>query len=72
MNSRIYPEELYQRKVSRIIIGKLSCPNCFSSKINTIITSDDCECQICKSKFEFKELLNQTEVRDKKIERILS
>lgn len=71
MNSRIYPKELFQRKISRIRIGKLSCPNCFSSDIITD-SGDNCKCKKCQLKFDFKKLLNQTQVRDKKIEQILS
>lgn len=71
MNSRIYPKELYQKEVNRIRIGKLSCPNCFSSYIITY-SGDNCKCKKCQSKFDFKNLLNQTQVRDKKIEQILS
>jgi len=71
MNSRIYPKELYQKEVNRIVIGKLSCPNCFSSDITTN-SGDNCKCKKCQSKFDFKNLLSQTQVRDKKIEQILS
>lgn len=72
MNSRIYPKELFQREISRIrIIGEFGCPNCFSSDI-TDISLYYVKCKRCQSKFDFKKLLNKTQVRDKKIEQILS
>ena len=63
MNWRIYPKELFQGEISRIRIGNLSCPHCFSSDIITD-SGDNCNCKRCQSKFDFKNLLNQTQVRD--------
>jgi hypothetical protein len=34
--------------------------------------NDDCNCKDCYSKFEFKSLLTHIQVRDKKIDSILS
>jgi hypothetical protein len=55
----------------RIEIGKLHCPKCFSKEVFADL-NDECACRDCYQKFEFKNLLNFTQVRDKKIDTILS
>jgi len=72
MNTRIYPAELYNKVLSsyRIVVGQLSCPECFGKDIMTG-KHDQCKCCDCDSEFEFKELLNINQVRDKKIDSIL-
>ncbi len=73
MNSRVYPKNIFTREVNslRINILKLSCPKCFSKNVFADL-NDDCTCRDCYSKFDFKNLLNFTQVRDKKIDTILS
>jgi hypothetical protein len=53
----------------RAAIAKLHCPKCFSTDIFNCIMGE-CLCKRCYNRFEFKNLLNQIEVRNKKIEDI--
>ena len=73
MSSRIYPNSIFTREVNslRVKMVKLSCPNCFSNEVFADL-NDDCNCKNCYSRFTFKNLLNHIQVRDKKIETILS
>lgn len=73
MNSRMYPEHLYTREVNslKVQIAKLHCAKCFSTEIFADIT-DVYICKDCYSKTDFKNLLNKQQVRNKKIEKILS
>ena len=72
MNSRVYPKNQFTREINslRINLAKLSCPNCFSKDVYDDL-NDSCTCRNCYSKFEFKNLLKFTEVRDKKLDTIL-
>jgi hypothetical protein len=73
MNSRIYPNSIFTREVNslRAKMAKLSCPNCFSNEVFSDL-NDDCTCRFCYSRFTFKSLLNHKQVREKKIDTILS
>ena len=73
MNSRIYPKELYEKEVNslKVKIAKLHCPKCFSDEI--IVNSKDIyTCKQCSVKSDFDHLLNIDQVRDRKINSILS
>ena len=72
MNNRIYDKEIYKNQVTmtRVIMAKLSCPNCYSLNIG-VVKGDTCICNSCKNIIEFKELLTQQQARNKKIEDIL-
>ncbi len=73
MNSRVYPKNIFKREVNslRIKMAKLHCPKCYSCDVFADL-NDRCTCRNCYSNFEFKELLNGNQVRDKKIDKILS
>jgi hypothetical protein len=72
MNNRIYDKDIYKNQftMTSIIMTKLSCPHCYSLDIG-VVKGDTCICNSCKSIIEFKELLTQPQVRNKKIEDIL-
>jgi len=73
MNNRIYPENIFRREVNslRIKMAKLHCSKCFSTDVYSDL-NDLCTCRDCYSKSDFKQLLNKEEVRNRKIENILS
>jgi hypothetical protein len=71
MNNRVYPKNIFTREVNRINIAKLHCPKCFSMNVRADL-NDDCNCKDCYSKFEFRRLLTHNQVRDKKIDSLLS
>ncbi len=71
MNNRIYPRHQYVREVNRVRIAKLHCPKCFSNNVYCDL-NDDCNCKNCYTKFRFSNLLTHTQVRDKKIDQIIS
>jgi ribosomal protein S27AE len=73
MNSRIYPKELYQKEVNslKVKIVKLHCPKCFSNEI-IVNYKDIYTCKECSAKSDFNNLLNIDQVRDRKINSILS
>lgn len=72
MSGRIYITENYRSQVtmSRLIVEKLSCTNCYSLDIG-VVKGDTCICNSCKSIIEFEKLLTKNQVRNKKIEDIL-
>jgi hypothetical protein len=55
----------------RAQFAKLGCPKCYSVNI-LIEIGDDCHCAECYLKFDFAELLTFQQVRDKKINTIIT
>ena len=73
--SRNHSEIYYRiRKMNEMkSFGKLYCPKCLSLSGNVYSTlNGDPTCGDCHSKFDFKDLLSKDEVRDLKIDNILS
>ena len=73
MNSRVYPEVVFNRDLNsiKVKILELHCPKCFSSNIYADL-KDIYVCKECSDKNDFKYLLTIDQVRNSKIENILS
>ena len=73
MNSRVYPEKIFNRELNsfKVRILELHCPKCFSSNIYADL-KDIYVCRECLDKNDFKDLLTIDQVRNSKIENILS
>ena len=73
MNSRVYPEVVFNRDLNsiKVKILELHCPKCFSSNIYADL-KDIYVCRECSDKNDFKDLLTTEQVRDRKIKNILS
>jgi len=73
MNSRIYSEKIFNRELNsfKVKILELHCPKCFSSNIYADL-KDIYVCNECLDKNDFKDLLTIDQVRNSKIENILS
>ena len=73
MNSRVYPEVVFNRDLNsiKVKILELHCPKCFSSNIYADL-KDIYVCKECSDKNDFKDLLTIDQVRNSKIENILS
>ena len=69
MKNRI--REVNRVHFGRVHFGRLHCPKCLSNDVYSNL-NDVCTCRECYSKSDFKELLNKEEVRNRKIENILS
>ena len=73
MNSRVYPEVVFNRDLNsiKVKILELHCPKCFSSNIYADL-KDIYVCKECSDKNDFKSLLTIEQVRNSKIKNILS
>ena len=73
MNSRVYPEVVFNRDLNsiKVKILELHCPKCFSKDIYADL-KDVYVCRECSDKNDFKDLLTIDQVRNSKIENILS
>jgi hypothetical protein len=73
MNSRIYSEKIFNRELNsfKVKILELHCPKCFSKDIYADL-KDIYVCNECLDKNDFKDLLTIDQVRNSKIENILS
>ena len=73
MNSRVYPEVVFNRDLNsiKVKILELHCPKCFSKDIYADL-KDVYVCRECSDKNDFKDLLTTEQVRDRKIKNILS
>ena len=73
MNSRVYPEVVFNRDLNsiKVKILELHCPKCFSKDVYADL-KDVYVCRECSDKNDFKDLLTTEQVRDRKIKNILS
>ena len=73
MNSRVYPEVVFNRDLNsiKVKILELHCPKCFSKDIYADL-KDVYVCRECLDKNDFKDLLTTEQVRNSKIKNILS
>lgn len=77
MNSRIYPQEVFEKALREIEKGEKYCPNCLSNDIdykerdNNIVYIHEYKCYSCFKIFHKNSSLNKSQVRDKKIDRVL-
>ena len=76
MSSRIYPEEAFKREVLLLKMKYLHCPICHSNKLdyrdNNFVLFHDYKCLKCLRIFWKESALSRIEIRNKKIEDILS
>ena len=75
MSSRIYPDEIFEKEFEKLRLGLCYCPYCFnnnlSNKDGPFQLFYDYICLDCDEKFYANECLNKSDVRDKKIDRVL-
>ena len=73
MNSRVYPEVVFNRDLNsiKVKILELHCSKCFSTDVYADL-KDIYVCKECSAKSDFKSLLTTEQVRDRKIKNILS
>ncbi len=76
MSSRIYSEETYQREIDRLKLGYLHCPECYSKNIDYktdegFTLFHDYICKDCKRSRSKNDFLTLSQVRNKKINKLL-
>jgi len=83
MNSRIYPKEVFNAEINKLLNqGRIYCPDCYSinildvsltySKYNTKSKVRELrKCGRCSGIFKSSEILTKSEVRNKKIDEVL-
>ena len=75
MNSRIYPQEVFEREIERLKLGYYYCPECYENSLTDRIGylqlfGNYC-CKKCQLTFPKQEALTKEKIREIKINKIL-
>ena len=77
MNGRIYSQEVFEKALLDLQRGEMYCSNCFSNDLDykerdtNIVYIHDYKCYSCFNMIHKSDILSKSQVREKKIDRVL-